>query len=273
MEHPRPLHPWKVKLHEVIFESDTTAGKVFDIILLAAILLSVLVVLLDSVPSLHLQMGDFFFTLEWGFTILFTIEYVLRLISIKRPRKYALSFLGIIDLLAILPTYISILLAGTQYLMVVRALRLLRVFRVFKMVQFLGEGKTLATAVLKSMRKISIFVFFMLLFVVILGSIMYLVEGEENGYTSIPESIYWAIVTLTTVGYGDISPGTPLGKFIASFIMISGYGIIAVPTGIITTELAFQSKFQTTDNRSCSNCSKEGHDPDAAFCKFCGEKL
>jgi voltage-gated potassium channel len=273
MKANRPLKAWQITLHEIIFESDTPAGKAFDIVLLAAILLSVLVVLLDSVPSLHAQFEDFFLIMEWTFTLLFTLEYGLRLISLKQPHKYAKSALGIIDVLAILPTYLSLLLAGTQYLMVVRALRLLRVFRIFKMVQFLGEGRSLALAILSSMRKISLFVFFVLLFVVILGSVMYLVEGEENGFTSIPESIYWAIVTLTTVGYGDISPGTPLGKFIASLIMICGYGIIAVPTGIITTEMALKAGMGPSDNRACSNCSKEGHDYNAAFCKFCGEKL
>lgn len=264
---------WQDQLHEVIYESEKPAGKLFDIVLLAMIVLSILVVMLDSVQSLHASYGDIFFTLEWIFTILFTIEYILRLICIREPLKYVFSGLGVIDLLAIIPTYLSILIAGSQSLLVLRALRLLRIFRIFRLVHFLSEMRFLSTAIKSSLRKISIFILFVITAVVILGSIIYLVEGQQNGFTSIPQSIYWAIVTITTVGYGDIAPVTPLGKFIASFIMLLGYGIIAVPTGIVTTEMAVAARSRHSDNRACPSCGKEGHETDANFCKFCGWKL
>ncbi|WP_127124865.1 ion transporter [Pseudoflavitalea rhizosphaerae] len=264
---------WQMKLHEIIYESEKPEGKAFDIALLVCILISILVVVLDSVDNLHQKHGKLFFVLEWFFTIVFTIEYILRLICIRKPYKYIFSGFGIIDLLAIIPSYLSILFAGAQSLLVLRALRLLRVFRIFRLVHFLSEMRFLSVALLNSLRKISIFILFVLTIVTILGSIIYLVEGPEHGFTSIPQSIYWAIVTITTVGYGDVAPATPLGKFIASFIMLLGYGIIAVPTGIVTTEMALAVKSRRHDNRACPSCGKDGHEHDAGFCKFCGGKL
>jgi voltage-gated potassium channel len=264
---------WRSRLHEVIFESNTSAGKAFDICLLISILASIIVVMLDSVASLRLRYGGVFFVLEWGFTILFTIEYFLRLISVKRPLLYVVSFLGLVDLLAIIPMYLSIFLAGAQSLLVLRALRLLRIFRIFKLTHFLSEMNFLGAALRSSAKKISIFMLVVIAIVVILGSIMYLVESVENGFTNIPESIYWAIVTITTVGYGDIAPVTPTGKFIASLIMLIGYGIIAVPTGILTTEIALMSRSKKKGTEACPGCGKEGHDDNAVFCKYCGEKL
>jgi voltage-gated potassium channel len=229
--------------------------------------------MLDSIKSLRLQYGELFFILEWAFTILFTIEYILRLICIKKPWRYVTSSLGIIDLLAIIPSYLSIIFMGAQSLLVFRALRLLRVFRIFKLTHFLSEMQFLGSAIRGSLKKISIFMFIVFSVVIILGSVMYLVEGGENGFHSIPDSIYWAIVTITTVGYGDISPVTPLGKFIASLIMFIGYGIIAVPTGIITTEMVMKSRGKSHWKETCPSCGREGHDADAVHCKWCGEKL
>ena len=263
---------WRSKLHEVIFESNTSAGKVFDIFLLISILASIIVVMLDSVASLHSRYGKIFFILEWGFTILFTIEYILRLVSVKRPLLYFISFLGLVDLMAIIPMYLSIFITGAQSLLVLRALRLLRIFRIFKLTHFLSEMSFLGAAIRSSIKKISIFMLVVIAIVVILGSVMYLVEPAENGFTNIPESIYWAIVTITTVGYGDIAPVTPTGKFIASVIMLIGYGIIAVPTGILTTEIALMSRTKK-GHETCPGCGKEGHDDNASFCKYCGEKL
>ncbi|MEO6001371.1 MAG: ion transporter [Chitinophagaceae bacterium] len=229
---------WRPRLHEIIYESNTLAGKAFDVSLLILIIASILVVMLDSTETWHRRYGDLFLTLEWIFTFFFTIEYALRLISIKRPLTYVLSFLGIIDLLAIFPSYLSIFFIGAQSFLVLRSLRLLRVFRIFKLTRFLSEMQFLGIAIKGSLRKISIFMLIVLMLVIILGSVMYLIEKGQNGFSNIPESIYWAIVTITTVGYGDISPATPLGKFVASNIMLMGYGIIAVPTGILTTEMA-----------------------------------
>jgi voltage-gated potassium channel len=264
---------WKQRLHEVIFESDTAYGKAFDVALLVCILSSIIVVVLDSVPSYHEKYGRVFFILEWVFTILFTIEYFLRLVSVKRPVKYALGFLGLIDLLTIIPMYLSIFFTGAQSLLVLRALRLLRIFRIFKLTHFLTEMSFLGSALRSAAKKISIFMLVVLALVVILGSIMHLVEGRENGFHSIPESIYWAIVTITTVGYGDIAPVTPTGKFIASVIMLIGYGIIAVPTGIITTEIALMTRSSKTSRQACPGCGREGHDQNAKYCQYCGEKL
>jgi len=264
---------WRAQLHEIIYESEKPEGKAFDVALLTSILISIIVVILDSVKDLHAKYGSLFFVLEWCFTVLFTIEYILRLICIRRPLKYVFSPFGIIDLMAIIPSYLSIVIAGAQSLLVLRALRLLRVFRIFRLVHFLSELRFLSTAILNSFRKISIFILFVLAFVVILGSIIYLVEGPENGFTSIPQSIYWAIVTITTVGYGDLVPGTPLGKLIASFIMLIGYGIIAVPTGILTTEMALTARRREQSNNACPSCGREGHDLDAKHCKYCGSPI
>jgi voltage-gated potassium channel len=276
-ENKRNFSPGRAKLHEVIFEADTEAGKRFDIILLIAILASVIVVILESVPAYQLKYGLYFTVVEWAFTIFFTIEYVLRLYAVYRPLKYATSFFGIIDLMSILPTYLSLIFAGTHSLMIVRGLRLLRVFRIFKLANFLVEGQVIITALKASRAKISVFVIFILIMVSIFGSIMYLVEGSQNEqFDSIPRSIYWAIVTLTTVGYGDISPITSFGQFIAAIIMISGYAIIAVPTGIVTAEVmdaTNKKKKQKVTSQTCRFCSEEGHDKDAIFCKYCGEKL
>ncbi len=240
--------------------------------LLFLIIASIVVVMLDSVKSYH-QYGHIFDIFEWTFTILFTIEYILRLICIKKPWLYVTSFLGIIDLLAIIPTYLSMFVVGAQSLLVLRALRLLRIFRIFKLAHFLTEIEFLKTAVRGSLKKVSIFMLVVLSIVIILGSVMYLVEGGKNGFQSIPDSIYWAIVTITTVGYGDIAPVTPLGKFIASVMMFIGYGIIAVPTGIITSEMAFAARNKKAGHETCPGCGKEGHDADAVFCKYCGVML
>ena len=264
---------WREQLHEIIYESEKPSGKAFDIVLLFLIVSSIVIVMLDSVRWIHEKYGDLFYVIEWGFTILFTIEYILRLICIRKPLRYMVSGLGIIDLLAIIPTYVSVLVAGTQSLLVLRALRLLRIFRIFRLVHFISEMRFLAAAVKNSLRKISVFILVVLTSVVILGSVIYLVEGPGNGFTSIPQSIYWAIVTITTVGYGDIAPVTALGKLIASFIMLLGYGIIAVPTGIVTTEMALAARQHRGDNRACPSCGREGHEHDASFCKFCGHKL
>ena len=265
--------PWRSRLHDTIYESNTTAGKVFDVALLLLIIFSIIVVMLDSIKSFNRQYAHVFDVLEWTFTILFTIEYILRLISIKKPWLYVFSFLGIIDLLAIIPSYLSIFFAGAQSLLVLRALRFLRVFRIFKLTHFLSEIQFLKIAIVGSLKKISIFMLVVLSLVIILGSVMYLVEKGQNGFHSIPDSIYWAIVTITTVGYGDISPVTPLGKFIASVIMLIGYGIIAVPTGIITTEMALAVRSRKQGHETCPGCGKEGHDHDAVFCKRCGTLL
>jgi voltage-gated potassium channel len=264
---------WRTDLHEIIFESNTRGGKAFDIALLVSILLSIMVVMLDSISSMHIRYGNLFYSIEWIFTILFSIEYVLRLLSVKQPLRYVFSFLGLIDLLTILPMYLSFLFVGAQSLLVLRVLRLLRIFRIFKLTHFLSEMSFLSTALKSSAKKISIFMLVVLAMVIILGSVMYLVESGQYGFESIPDSIYWAIVTITTVGYGDIAPVTPLGKLIASAIMLLGYGIIAVPTGILTSEMAVLARSRKHAHETCPGCGREGHEDDARFCKFCGEKL
>jgi voltage-gated potassium channel len=264
---------WQFRLHEVIYESNTPAGKAFDVALLFAIFASIAVVMLDSVASIHAKYGVWMQWMEWSFTALFTVEYLLRLICIKKPLKYVFSGLGIIDLIALIPSYLSIFFVGAHSLLVFRALRLLRIFRIFKLGHFLTEINFLTTALRGSIRKISIFLLTVLMLTIILGSIMYLVEQKENGFSNIPESIYWAIVTITTVGYGDISPVTPLGKFVASVVMLIGYAIIAVPTGILTHDLAMLARSKKELPESCPSCSREGHDEDAEYCKFCGSSL
>lgn len=263
---------FREKLGNIIFDADTKAGKAFDIILLLAIVLSVIVVLLDSVVSFHDNLGGIFYFLEWTFTIIFTFEYILRIYTAKKPFKYIFSFYGIIDLLAILPSYLSIFLVGSHYLIVIRILRLLRVFRVLKLARFIGAADMLQSALSNSRAKIIVFLEVVLTIVIVIGSLMYLIEGPENGFNSIPKSIYWAIVTLTTVGYGDIAPNTPLGQILASMLMITGYAIIAVPTGIITTEMSKISSRKVLQ-KECANCRASNHDADAVYCNKCGNIL
>ena len=267
------------QLNVIIFGADTPLGKLFDVVLLWAIVLSIALVILESVPAARAEYGTLLRGLEWFFTGLFTLEYLARLYSAWHPLRYAFSFFGVVDFLAIIPGYLSLIIVGSQYLLAVRALRLLRIFRVLKLSRYLGEVNVLTAALRASRFKITVFLYTVLTIVVIMGSIMYLVEGPQNGFTSIPISIYWAIVTLTTVGYGDISPKTPLGQIISSTLMITGYGIIAVPTGIFTAELARASHLPEKQNderqhkKHCKKCGLEIHDPDAAFCKRCGTPL
>jgi voltage-gated potassium channel len=263
---------WRNTLFEVIFEADTPAGKWFDIVLIAVILLSVVTVMLDSVSDIRAQYGEWLYVVEWLFTILFTVEYVLRLLCVGRPLRYAVSFFGVVDLLAIVPTYASLVVYGSRYLAVIRVLRVLRVFRVLKLGHHTKEARVLKKALYASRRKILVFLFVVLTLVVIIGSLMYVIEGAERGFTSIPASVYWAIVTLTTVGYGDISPQTGLGQFLAAIVMILGYSIIAVPTGIVTVEWS-QATRAKPNTQACPSCSAEGHDGDARYCKFCGTRL
>lgn len=269
---PAATAPWRARLHEIIYEADTPAGKAFDVALIVVILLSVLVVMLESVHSIAQRFGVALRVLEWTFTITFTIEYILRLVSVRRPVGYMRSFFGIVDVLAVLPTYLSLVLPGSQSLVVVRFLRLLRIFRVFKLAEYLHEAQLLKDSLLASRRKVTVFFTAVITLVVIIGAVMYLIEGERSGFTSIPRSVYWTIVTLTTVGYGDIAPRTPLGQFLAAIVMLLGYSIIAVPTGIVTAEMT-RAHFGRVTTRACPVCSLEGHDPDARFCKHCGSTL
>lgn len=266
---------WKTKLHEIIYEADTPAGKLFDVILLIVIIASIIFVMLESVGSIDEKYHDLLNVAEWVVTILFSLEYIARIISVKRPFKYIFSFYGIIDFLSTIPKYLSFFFVGTQSLVALRALRLLRVFRILKLTRYIGESTNFIRALKVSRAKIAVFISFVLILCVILGTIMYLVESEEgSGFTSIPRSVYWAIVTLTTVGYGDIAPATPLGQFIASIIMILGYGIIAIPTGIVTAEMTRQEKQNLpTNTNSCPNCATANHRDDAEFCHHCGHKL
>ena len=263
---------WRKIMFEIIFEADTPAGKWFDVVLIICILLSVTTVMLDSVSSIRVKYGDFLYAAEWFFTILFTVEYIFRLICIVKPIRYAVSFFGIVDLLAILPTYMSLLFFGSRYLLVVRVLRVLRIFRVLKLGHHTKEAAVLREALYASRRRIIVFLFVVLTLVVIIGSLMYLIEEGNNGFTSIPRSVYWAIVTLTTVGYGDISPKSGVGQFLAAIVMILGYSIIAVPTGIVTVELS-RAHAEKISSQTCPNCGAEGHDRDARYCKLCGTKL
>lgn len=264
---------WRERVRIVIFEAETPAGKAFDVALLVAIVTSVLAVMLESVGTIQAEYGFALDVAEWTFTALFTIEYVIRLASVPVPGHYARSFFGIVDLVAILPSYLSLLLPGAEHLLVIRGLRLLRIFRVFKLARFLGEASVLAGALRDSRHKVIVFFGTVIILVTILGTAMYLIEGPENGFTSIPLSIYWAIVTMTTVGYGDIAPQTILGKTLASMVMIVGYSIIAVPTGIVTAEIVETAVGSRASARCCAHCMEEGHDRDAAFCKACGASL
>jgi voltage-gated potassium channel len=269
----RPLpEGWRARAHEIIYEAETPAGKAFDVALIVTILLSILVVMLESVPSIAERYGGVLRLAEWAFTVLFTVEYVLRLLCVGVPASYARSFFGVVDLLAVLPTYVSLFIPGAQALIVIRALRILRVFRVLKLVHYVSETEDLVRAMRASARKILVFLFAVVTLAVILGSLMYLVEGPEHDFTSIPKGIYWAIVTLTTVGYGDLTPQTTGGQMVASLIMILGYGIIAVPTGIVTVEMGLARRSHVS-TEACRDCSAEGHDVDATYCKFCGAKL
>lgn len=264
---------WRARLHEVVFEADTAEGKAFDVALLVCIVASVLTVLLESVARVRIEHGRLLRALEWGFTLLFTVEYLLRLVCVGRPLQYARSFFGVVDLLAIVPTYLSVFFAGAQSLIVIRALRLLRIFRVLKLAHFVGEARMLRAAVHASLRKITVFLGVVVTIVLIVGSLMYLIEGEKSGFSSIPQGMYWAIVTLTTVGYGDIAPQTIPGRLLASVVMVLGYGIIAVPTGIVTVELAQATSRGAISTQACPQCAGEGHDLDARFCKHCGARL
>ncbi len=261
----------KEELYEIIFEADTWKGKLFDIVLLAVILLSIALVMLESVQSVRENYRELLKISEWVITIVFTLEYFLRIAIINKPLRYIFSFYGIIDFLAVLPTYLSLVIVGSHSLMIIRVLRLLRVFRILKLTRYTQAGSTLARALWSSRAKISVFIFFVSIIVILVGTLMYLVEGDAGGFTSIPRSIYWAIVTLTTVGYGDISPITPLGQFLASVLMITGYAIIAVPTGIVTAEIIKTNPKSNT--QVCPNCLYESHDDDAVYCKKCGSKI
>lgn len=270
-----PMAAWRLQIYRIIFESDTKIGQQFDRWLIALILLSVAVVIADSVEFINLQMGKYFTVLEWFFTIVFTLEYIARLVCVRNPLRYALSFFGIVDLLSLLPTYIALFVPEAHALIDVRALRLLRVFRIFRLTAFINEYLSLGRALRASARKIMIFLSVVLMIVLILGTLLYVIEGPEHGFTSIPTSIYWAITTITTVGYGDIAPKTDLGRFIASVIMLLGWGTLAVPTGIVSTEMAIERmRPQSTPiTQTCQNCLTEGHDLDAQFCKYCGYEI
>jgi len=266
---------WRDKLHEIIYEADTPAGKFFDVILLILIITSIILVMLESVQEFDQKYHKFLDISEWVITILFSIEYIIRIISVKRPSKYIFSFYGVIDFLSTIPKYLSLFLVGSQSLIAFRALRLLRVFRILKLTRYIGESTNFVRALKSSRAKIAVFLSFVIILCLILGTVMYLVESEkDSGFTSIPRSVYWAIVTLTTVGYGDIAPHTPLGQFIASLIMIMGYGIIAVPTGIVSSEMTKVSKHKVqTNTQSCPNCLAEKHRDNAEFCYKCGSVL
>ncbi|MDA0176865.1 ion transporter [Mesoflavibacter profundi] len=276
---------WKEKLHEIIYEADTPAGKIFDIVLLLLIVASIILVMLESVTSFAEKHYDFLNISEWVITILFSIEYIARIIVVNQPKKYIFSFYGIVDFLSTIPKYLSFFILNSHSLVALRALRLMRVFRILKLARFVGESNNLMKALRASRAKIAVFVFFVLIICVILGAVMYIVEsGQDSGFTSIPRSVYWAIVTLTTVGYGDIAPATALGQFISSIIMIIGYGVIAIPTGIVSVE--YSKNYSDKENleekpiqkirlntQICSNCHHRTHDDDANFCKICGNNL
>ena len=265
---------FRQKIHEIIFEADTTSGKLFDIILLAAILLSIVGVMLESVYEIDRKYHELIIAFEWGFTILFTIEYFFRIYAVNRPFKYIFSFMGIVDLLAIIPTYLIFILPAAHSLSVIRAIRLIRIFRIFKLSRYLRGAHTMQIALRSSRPKIIVFLLSVILLVIILGTLMYVIESgaRTNGFENIPNSIYWAIITLTTVGYGNIVPMTIFGKIVASFIMILGYGIIAVPTGIVTAEFSRKRK-EKVNTQVCPDCTAEGHEMEAKFCNKCGAEL
>jgi len=285
----KPTHGWRLRLYAVIFESETRAGRMFDLLLIAVILFSVLVVVLDSVQPIRAQWGRVFSGFEWLFTIVFTIEYLARLACLKRPMRYARSFYGVIDLLALLPTYLAILMPGLSVLIDVRILRLLRVFRVFKMSRYAAEYRALVTALAASRRKIMVFVGFVLMLVLVFGTLMYVVEGPQHGFTSIPVAVYWAISTMTTVGFGDLVPKTDIGRGIASMMMLLGWGVLAVPTGIVSAEMVRHGRAAASASgvgrgllagalgqrgtQVCADCGADAHATDARFCRCCGSVL
>lgn len=272
---------WRHKLHDIIYEADTRAGKLFDVILFIAIIASIILVMLESIKSFDEKYHNFLNISEWVITILFSIEYIARIITVKKPWRYVFSFYGIVDLLSTIPKYISLLFGGIHALAALRALRLLRIFRILKLARYLGASNLLMSAIKSSRAKISVFLFAVLILCIIFGTLMYLIEGEESGFSSIPVSVYWCIVTLTTVGFGDIAPVTPLGQFIAALIMILGYGIIAVPTGIVSAEYTAQGRKISPgpepkiplNSQSCENCLAENHKDKAEYCYNCGERL
>jgi len=272
MEEKNNKPSWKEKWFDIIFKADTTAGKNFDIILLISIIASVTVVMLDSVSEINLAIGNWLNYLEWFFTVIFTVEYIVRIIVSRHRVKYVFTFYGIIDLLSILPSYLSLIFTGSHYLIIIRILRMLRVFRILKLTRFMKASDVLLVSLRQSKYKIIVFLEVVMATVIIMGSLMYLIEGPEHGFTSIPRGIYWAIVTLTTVGFGDITPGTVAGQFLASLIMILGYSIIAVPTGIISAEMV-KTSHQNKNQKKCPSCQSEIHDNDAEYCKYCGTKL
>jgi len=268
----KPLLGWRLQLYTIIFEADTRAGRWFDQALIAVILTSVAVVMTDSVQTVRQDYHLALTVAEWFFTLVFTLEYAARLACVRHPLRYALSFYGIIDLLALLPTYLALLFPDVGVLVDVRILRLLRVFRVFKLTAYVSEYQAIGLALRASQRKIMVFLAAVLMIVLVIGTLMYVVEGPANGYTSIPTSVYWAITTMTTVGFGDITPKTDFGRLIASLMMLLGWGTLAVPTGIVTAEMTYARKAPTT-TRTCQECLTEGHMPDANFCRHCGARL
>jgi len=269
----RPQTGWRLRLYTVIFESDTRAGRLFDVWLIVLILASVLAVVVDSLPGLPVGQREALYRIEWVFTALFTLEYLARLACVRHPLRYALSFYGIVDLLALLPTWLALLVPEVHALIDVRVLRLLRVFRIFKLTAYLAEYQALGAALRASRRKVLVFISAVLMIVLVLGTLMYVVEGPANGYTSIPTAVYWAITTMTTVGFGDITPKTELGRFIASFMMLLGWGTLAVPTGIVTAEMTVRRLGSQPVSRTCPECLKEGHAPEAHYCLSCGTAL
>lgn len=268
----KKLKNWRHKLHEIIYEADTPLGKLFDLVLLFLIIVSVVLVALESIDDFYNNYSFFLNIAEWIITIFFSIEYIIRLIAVHKPLKYVFSFYGIIDLLSTIPKYLSLFLVGTQSLVALRSLRLLRIFRILKMTRYVGESNILMKALISSRAKVGVFIFSVLVICIIFGTLMYMIEPDESGFTSIPEGIYWCIVTLTTVGYGDIAPITPFGQFIAALIMIMGYGIIAVPTGIVTAELTEKRKIYN-NTQACLHCMTSDHNDNSIFCYHCGEKL
>src|SRR5688572_1811865 len=269
----RPAGGWRLRLFRVVFESDTHAGRIFDVVVITAIVLSVAAVMADSVEAVRTRHGPLLNAAEWMFTVLFTFEYMARLLSVERPLRYARSFFGIVDLVAVLPTYLAFLWPEAQALIDVRILRLLRCFRIFKLTEYLSEFRLLGRAMANSMRKILVFLSVVVMVVLIVGTLMYVIEGPPNGFTSIPKSVYWALSTITTVGYGDIVPHTELGRTLASIVMLIGWGILAVPTGIVTAEMTAQKFIKQPADTKCGACGSTGHDLDATYCRVCGTRL